>query len=42
MHPEVVVCGFGDGSATSLSKRVDAAAFFFLITKNGNDPFYIP
>ncbi len=42
MHPEVVVCGFGDGSVAALSKQVDAANLFFLITKSGNDPFYIP
>jgi prepilin-type N-terminal cleavage/methylation domain-containing protein len=42
MHPEVVVCGMGDGSTQAISKQVDAANLFFLITKNGQDPFYIP
>ncbi len=41
-HPAIAVCGFGDGSVTALSKRTDAANFFFLITKNNNDPFYMP
>jgi len=41
-HPAIAVCGFGDGSVTALSKRTDAANFFFLITKNNNDPFYVP
>ena len=39
MHPAVVVCGLGDGSTNAISKRIDAAAFFFLITKSGGDPF---
>ena len=42
MHPDVVVCGMGDGSVQALSKQVDAANLFFLITKNNGDPFYIP
>ncbi len=42
MHPATVVCGMGDGSVRALSKQVDAANLFFLITKNGNDPFYLP
>ena len=42
MHPEVVVCGLGDGSVLSISKQIDAANLFFLITKNNNDPFHIP
>jgi type II secretory pathway pseudopilin PulG len=42
MHPGVVVCGMGDGSAQALSKQVDAANLFFLITKNNADPFYLP
>jgi prepilin-type N-terminal cleavage/methylation domain-containing protein len=42
MHPEVVICGFGDGSVTALSKQVDAANLFFLITKNNSDPFCLP
>ncbi len=41
-HPGICVVGFGDGSVTALSKRTDAANFFFLITKNNNDPFYLP
>jgi tetrahydromethanopterin S-methyltransferase subunit C len=41
-HPAICVVGLGDGSVTALSKRTDAANFFFLITKNNNDPFYIP
>ncbi len=42
MHPAIVNCGFADGSARSLSKQIDAAALFFLITKNNNDPSYAP
>ena len=42
MHPGVVLVGFGDASARPLSKRIDAANFFFLITKSNADPFYIP
>jgi len=42
MHPEVVICGMGDGSVQAISKQIDAANLFFLITKNGNDPFHIP
>jgi hypothetical protein len=41
-HPTVVICGLGDGSVQALSKRIDAANFFFLITKNNADPFYLP
>ncbi len=41
-HPAVAVVVFGDGSVTALSKRCDAANFFFLITKAGNDPFNLP
>ena len=41
-HHAIVNCGMGDGSVLSLSKQTDAAAFFFLITKNGSDPFYVP
>ena len=32
----------GDGSVRPLSKQIDAAALFFLITKNNGDPFYAP
>ena len=42
MHPGVVICGMGDGSTQVLSKEIDAANFFFLITKNNSDPFNIP
>ncbi len=38
-HPGIVNCGMADGSVQSLSKQIDAAAFFFMITKNGSDPF---
>jgi prepilin-type N-terminal cleavage/methylation domain-containing protein len=41
-HPAVVVTGFGDASVQPLSKRCDAANFFFLITKNNSDPFNMP
>jgi prepilin-type N-terminal cleavage/methylation domain-containing protein len=37
-HPGVVNHGFADGSVTSLSKRIDCAAYFFLITRYNNDP----
>ena len=42
MHPGVVVCGMGDGSVQVLSKQIDAANLFFLITKNNADPFVAP
>ena len=32
----------GDGSTQALSKRTDAANFFFLITKNNSDPVNMP
>ena len=41
-HPSVVIVSMGDGSVMAMSKRVDAANLFFLITKDGNDPFNIP
>lgn len=41
-HPAVAIVCFGDGSVTALNKRCDAANMFFLITKNGSDPFNIP
>jgi len=41
-HHAIVNCGMGDGSVLSLSKQTDAAAFFFMITKNGSDPFNVP
>jgi prepilin-type N-terminal cleavage/methylation domain-containing protein len=40
-HPGVVNCGMGDGSVQSISKQIDAANLFFLITKNNSDPFNI-
>jgi hypothetical protein len=42
MHPEVVIVAMADGSVQNLSKRVDAANLFFLITKNNSDPFNVP
>jgi len=39
-HPAVVICGMGDGSVQAISKRIDAT-LFFLITKNGGDPFLL-
>jgi hypothetical protein len=41
-HPAVVIVTMGDGSVMALSKQVDAANLFFLITKDNNDPFNIP
>ena len=41
-HPAVVIVGMGDGSVMAMNKRCDAANLFFLITKNGNDPFNFP
>ncbi|MEI8373895.1 MAG: DUF1559 domain-containing protein [Planctomycetota bacterium] len=41
-HPAVVIVGMGDGTGFALSKKTDAANFFFLITKNNSDPYYIP
>jgi hypothetical protein len=41
-HPAVAITGFGDDSVNPLSKRIDAANFFFLITKNNSDPFNLP
>ncbi len=40
MHPAVVICGMCDGSVQAISKQIDAANLFFLITKNGKEPFY--
>jgi hypothetical protein len=42
MHAEVVICGMVDGSVQAISKQVDAANLFFLITKNNGDPFEDP
>ncbi len=41
-HPEVVIVSMADGSVMAMSKRVDAANLFFLITKDNNDLFNIP
>jgi prepilin-type N-terminal cleavage/methylation domain-containing protein len=41
-HPAIACVVMGDGSVTSLSKRCDVANFYFLITRNGNDPFNLP
>jgi len=41
-HPAVIIAGMGDGSTQAISKRADCANVAFLITKAGNDPFYIP
>jgi prepilin-type N-terminal cleavage/methylation domain-containing protein len=41
-HTGVVCVSMGDASAQALSKRVDPANFFFLITRNNGDPFNIP
>jgi hypothetical protein len=41
-HEGVIVCGTADGSVQALSNKVDAANLFFLITKNGADPWNIP
>jgi prepilin-type N-terminal cleavage/methylation domain-containing protein len=41
-HPAVVIVGMCDGSVIALSKQVDAANLFFLITKNNADPFNVP
>ncbi len=37
-HPQVVNHLFADGSARSLAKETDAAAYMFLITRAGHDP----
>jgi len=37
-HPEAVNHLFGDTSIWSISKKVDAAAYLFMITRNGGDP----
>ena len=42
MHVGVVICGIGDGSVRPISKQIDAANLFFLITKQNADPFYVP
>ena len=38
-HPGVVNHLFADGSVQSISKRIDAPAYMFLITRNNGDPF---
>ena len=32
----------GDGAVYPVSKQIDAANWFFLITKNNSDPFNLP
>ena len=41
-HPGVINAAMADGSVQSISKRIDAANLFFLITKDNNDPFHLP
>jgi prepilin-type N-terminal cleavage/methylation domain-containing protein len=41
-HPGIVVVAMCDCSVQNLSKQADAANLFFLITKNGGDPFNLP
>lgn len=36
-HPNIVNHLFADGSTTSISKTVDAAAYYFMSTRNGGD-----
>jgi prepilin-type N-terminal cleavage/methylation domain-containing protein len=38
-HPQVVNHLFADGSVHSLMKSTDVATYFFLITRNGHDPY---
>jgi type II secretory pathway pseudopilin PulG len=38
-HPGIVNHLFADGTAHSLAKSIDAAAYMFLITRAGRDPF---
>ena len=40
-HPAVANHLFGDGSVQTLSKKIDIAAYFFMITKNNGDPFHM-
>lgn len=37
-HDGVVNHGFADGSVHSISKQIDAALYFFIITRNNADP----
>lgn len=37
-HPETVNHAFADGSATALRKRIDTAAYMFMITRDGGEP----
>jgi prepilin-type processing-associated H-X9-DG protein len=37
-HPSVINCLFADGSVRGVRKDVDAAALFFAVTRNNNDP----
>ncbi len=41
-HPGVVNHLLADGSARSISKGVDFAAFMFAITRDGGDPYALP
>jgi len=38
-HPGVVNHAFADGSAHAIGTEIDAAAYMFLITRRGNDPY---
>jgi hypothetical protein len=39
-HVGIVNHGFCDGSVQALSTRIDPAAYMFMITKNGGDPYH--
>jgi type II secretory pathway pseudopilin PulG len=39
-HGGIVNHLFGDGSVLSVSARIDPCAYWFLITKNGGDPYH--
>jgi prepilin-type N-terminal cleavage/methylation domain-containing protein len=41
-HATVVMHAFGDGSVQQIIKDIDPAAYMFLITKAGRDPFWLP
>jgi len=38
-HPGVVTHAFADGSVYSIKTEIDAAAYMFLITRKGDDPY---
>ena len=40
-HPGIVNHLFADGSAQAISIRIDPCAYWFMITKNGGDPFHL-